>query len=78
MTTPTTVSKSQPPRFAEEIRKMEYEPLDIVEKKLIWYTFFTGVILRYHHFWIAGVSGNRETAGERECGFFLRTLAAAA
>ncbi len=45
MTTPTTVSKSQPPRFAEEIRKMEYEPLDIVEKKLIWYTFFTGVIL---------------------------------
>ena len=29
--------------FSEEIRKMEYEPLDSVEKKLIWYTFFSGV-----------------------------------
>ncbi len=45
MATPTTTPKSSQPRFAEEIRKMEYEPLDIVEKKLIWYTFFTGVIL---------------------------------
>ena len=45
MANPTVASKSQQPRFAEEIRKMEYEPLDVVEKKLIWYTFFTGVIL---------------------------------
>ena len=30
--------------YAEEIKKMEYEPLDSVEKKLIWYTFFTGII----------------------------------
>lgn len=45
MASPTVAPKSQQPRFAEEIRKMEYEPLDIVEKKLIWYTFFTGVIL---------------------------------
>ena len=31
------------PKFAEEIRKMECEPIDSVEKKLIWYTFFTGI-----------------------------------
>jgi len=37
--------KPTQPRFAEEIRKMEYEPLDIVEKKLIWYTFATGIVL---------------------------------
>jgi hypothetical protein len=43
MATPTTPPKPSQPRFSEEIRKMEYEPLDIVEKKLIWYTFFTGV-----------------------------------
>jgi hypothetical protein len=45
MATPTMAPKPSQPRFAEEIRKMEYEPLDIVEKKLIWYTFFTGVVL---------------------------------
>ncbi len=33
----------QQPKFAEEIRKMECEPIDSVEKKLIWYTFFTGI-----------------------------------
>jgi len=33
----------QPPRFSEEIRKMECEPIDSVEKKLIWYTFFSGI-----------------------------------
>jgi hypothetical protein len=35
------------PRVAEELKKMEseYEPLLPVERKLIWYTFGTGVLL---------------------------------
>jgi len=35
------------PRLAEEMKKMEteYEPLLPVEKKLIWYTFSTGIVL---------------------------------
>jgi hypothetical protein len=35
------------PRIAEELEKMEseYEPLLPVERKLIWYTFSTGVVL---------------------------------
>jgi hypothetical protein len=35
------------PRLAEELQKMEseYEPLLPIERKLIWYTFATGVVL---------------------------------
>ncbi len=35
------------PRLADELRKMEdeYEPLLPIERKLIWYTFATGVVL---------------------------------
>ena len=35
------------PRLTDEIRRMEseYEPLLPIEKKLIWYTFGTGVVL---------------------------------
>jgi hypothetical protein len=35
------------PRVGEELRKMEseYEPLLPIERKLIWYTFSTGVVL---------------------------------
>jgi hypothetical protein len=35
------------PRLLDELQKMEreYEPLLPVEKKLIWYTFATGVVL---------------------------------
>ena len=35
------------PQFTEEMRRMEgeYEPLLPIEKKLIWYTFGTGVVL---------------------------------
>jgi hypothetical protein len=35
------------PLVAEELNKMEgeYEPLLPVERKLIWYTFGTGVVL---------------------------------
>ena len=39
----TRGSVPQPPRFSEEIRKMECEPINSVEKKLIWYTFFSGI-----------------------------------
>ena len=35
------------PQFSDELRRMktEYEPLLPIEKKLIWYTFGTGVVL---------------------------------
>jgi hypothetical protein len=35
------------PRLADELQKMEkeYEPLLAIERKLIWYTFATGVVL---------------------------------
>jgi len=35
------------PRLADELRKMEdeYEPLLPIEKKLIWYTLGTGIVL---------------------------------
>jgi hypothetical protein len=35
------------PRLTDEMRRMEseYEPLLPIEKKLIWYTFGTGVVL---------------------------------
>jgi hypothetical protein len=35
------------PRLLDELQKMEkeYEPLLAIEKKLIWYTFATGVVL---------------------------------
>jgi hypothetical protein len=44
---------TQPPQFAEEIRKMEYEPLNAVELKLIWYTFFSGIGLLVVLVWIS-------------------------
>lgn len=44
---------TQPPQFSEEIRKMEYEPLDTVELKLIWYTFFSGIGLLVVLVWIS-------------------------
>lgn len=35
------------PRLADELRKMEseYEPLLPIERKLIWYTFGSGIVL---------------------------------
>jgi len=35
------------PRIAEELERMktEYEPLLPVERKLIWYTFISGIVL---------------------------------
>ena len=43
MATPKIAPQPSQPRFSEEIRKMEYEPLNSVEMKLIWYTFFSGI-----------------------------------
>lgn len=39
--------KAEPPRLVEELKKMEgeYEPLLPIEKKLIGYTFGTGLVL---------------------------------
>ncbi|MCX7736088.1 MAG: hypothetical protein N2319_05200 [Candidatus Kapabacteria bacterium] len=36
---------SENPKIAEEIKKMEYEPLEPIEKKLIFYSILTGVVL---------------------------------
>jgi len=35
------------PQLSDELRRMkaEYEPLLPIEKKLIWYTFGTGIVL---------------------------------
>ena len=54
MVTPTT-STTPPPRISEEIRKMKAEPLDAVEQKLIWYTFFTGIGLLFLLVWISSL-----------------------
>jgi hypothetical protein len=35
----------QAPRISEELQKMECEPIDAVESKLIWWTFSAGVVL---------------------------------
>ena len=43
MSTPKMAPQPSQPRFSEELRKMEYEPLNAVEMKLIWYTFFSGI-----------------------------------
>jgi hypothetical protein len=41
------------PRFAEEIKKMEYEPLLAVEKKLIAWSLGLGVILIVLLVWVS-------------------------
>ena len=33
------------PVISEELQHMEYEPLNAVEQKLIWYTFASGIVL---------------------------------
>ena len=52
MATPTP---AQQPRIAEEIRKMESEPIDAVEQKLIWYTFGSGIVLLVLLVWISSM-----------------------
>jgi hypothetical protein len=53
MATPKMAPIPPQPRFSEEVRKMEYEPLNAVEMKLIWYTFFTGIGLLVVLVWIS-------------------------
>ena len=53
MAIPTTAP--QQPRIAEEIRKMECEPIDSVESKLIWYTFFSGIALLVILVWVSSM-----------------------
>jgi hypothetical protein len=40
------------PKLAEEIKKMEYEPLNSAEKKLITYNLVIGVILLAVLIWV--------------------------
>ena len=39
------MTEQQQPRLAEEMKKMEYEPLLPVEKKLIFWSIVLGVVL---------------------------------
>lgn len=42
---PEEMKMAEAPKIAEEIKKMEYEPLLPVEKKLIGYSLIIGVVL---------------------------------
>ncbi len=42
---PSEELQKEAPVLSEELQKMEYEPLNAVEQKLIWYTFASGVVL---------------------------------
>jgi len=44
---------AEEPRIAEEIKKMEYEPLLPAEKKLIGYSLVLGVVLLGILVWIS-------------------------
>ncbi len=44
---------AEEPRIAEEIKKMEYEPLLPAEKKLIGYSLILGVVLLGILVWIS-------------------------
>lgn len=41
------------PKLSEELKKMEYEPLLPVEKKLIAWSIGTGVILLFVLYWVS-------------------------
>jgi hypothetical protein len=41
------------PKLAEELKKMEYEPLLPVEKKLIWYSLVLGTVLLGILVWVS-------------------------
>ncbi len=40
-----TMEKNNPPRLADELERMEYEPLLPVEKKLIFWSIVLGTVL---------------------------------
>ena len=43
------------PKFSEELKKMEYEPLLSVEKKLIGWSLALGVVLLGLLIWISNI-----------------------
>jgi hypothetical protein len=45
--------KTEEPRLVEELKKMEYEPLLPVEKKLIAYSFGLGIALLFLFIWLS-------------------------
>ncbi len=47
------VMEAQEPKLAEELEKMEYEPLLPVEKKLIGYSLILGTILLGVLVWVS-------------------------
>ena len=55
MATPTKAPTPSQPRFSEELQKMEYEPINSTEKKLIWYTFFSGIALLVILVWVSSM-----------------------
>jgi hypothetical protein len=49
----TPVMTAEEPKLAEELKKMEYEPLLPVEKKLIGYSLILGTILLGILVWVS-------------------------
>jgi hypothetical protein len=47
------MTDTERPRLAEEMEKMEYEPLLPVEKKLIFWSIFLGVFLLVVLTWVS-------------------------
>ncbi len=47
------VPGKEEPRLVEELKRMEYEPLLPVEKKLIGYSIGLGIILLFIFVWIS-------------------------
>ena len=42
----------EPPKIADELKKMEYEPLLPIEKKLVAYSLILGVVLLVILVWV--------------------------
>jgi hypothetical protein len=42
----------EPPKFSEELKKMEYEPLLPIEKKLVAWSLILGVVLLVFLVWL--------------------------
>ncbi len=48
------MSQQLDPKFAEEIKRMEYEPLLPIEKRLILWSLALGIVLLGLLVWISG------------------------
>ncbi|MFH1148545.1 MAG: hypothetical protein V1736_12675 [Pseudomonadota bacterium] len=47
--------KTEEPKLADELKKMEYEPLLRVEKQLIGWSVGLGLVLLFTLYWISSV-----------------------